>query len=259
MGTAMRERPILLSDAEVRAILAGTKTQTRRVVQSPAKGMQREGMEVIQRREPGDKWYGDFVWSMRDRSGVWGDYTDEEFRALCPFGAPGDRLWVRECFAEIDRRHGLGGLAYRATEDAETYPGFWRWTPSVQMPRWASRITLEIGHVRVERLHEIAPEDARAEGVVVPRCSCERCSMTSEICTADCSVYVEGFRDAWVSTHGRGGWLSNPWVWVVDFARASASSLPSWRAAEAGTRRGAHGRIEQAAAKRLGTTWPQVT
>src|ERR1043165_10305122 len=101
----MKERPILFSGPMVRAILEGRKTQTRRIVRSPAKNMQREGMEVIKYRPPGDSWYGDYVWSMRDRSGVWGDYKHEQFLRFCPYGVPGDRLWVRETWAVVHNHH----------------------------------------------------------------------------------------------------------------------------------------------------------
>lgn len=245
----MRQRPILFSAPMVRAILDGRKTQTRRIVQSPARTMQREGMEVIKHRAPGDPWYGDHVWSMRGRTGVWGDYTDDEFRSLCPYGEPGDRLWVRETWrtASSGRSYTTGHVSvhveYREqtsgtrgpergrqtqTEWAlsdEEYDALMRaaygssrpyaWRPSIHMPRWASRITLEVTGVRVERLHDITEEDARAEGVT-------RLDGGSFV---SMGVPILGAREAlcalWRSTYGAASWNVNPWVWVVEFRRVA--------------------------------------
>jgi hypothetical protein len=154
-------KPIILTAAEARAVLAGS-VEIRRVVQSPARNMQREGMEVIKRRAPGDPWYRDCVWSMRGRTGVWGDYTHERFLAMCPYGAPGDRVWVKEAFA-LHRIHDgtapsrigptlLKGRWYRADGEPEVRVGKWR--SPVAMPHWASRLTLEITGVRVERAEQ---------------------------------------------------------------------------------------------------------
>lgn len=213
--TGVWARPILFSGPMVRAILAGWKTQTRRIVQSPAKTMQREGMTVIQNRPAGDAWYGDYVWSMRDRSGYWMDYKQQEFLDLCPFGQPGDELWVKEtwglhrygdltdwCRDSLVRRSGdelraSWEVAYRA--DAE--PSEHHWRSSIFMPRWASRIRLRVTDVRVEPLADISEEDAKAESVdVVP-------GRTAR----------EGFFDLWDRIHGEGSHQDNPWVWVVSF------------------------------------------
>ena len=168
----MKERPIIFNAEMVRAVLEGRKTQTRRIVQSPAKNMQATGQKVIDYREPGDKWYGEHVFSMRNKSGTWCDYTSEQFLAKCPFGAVGDRLWVRETWMPDAPRDGTWGdvefygckdsplsmipkryrkpehCIHRASWDGSEMVG---WTPSINMPRWASRITLEITGVRVEK------------------------------------------------------------------------------------------------------------
>lgn len=211
----MKERPILFSGSMVRAILAGTKSQTRRIVQSPARTMQREGMEVIKHRPPGDTWYKDHVWSMRCSTGVWGDYTDARFKELCPYGAAGDRLWVREAWnvrglawgkrpSEAARIASREAWQYRATDD-----GSWKhgWKPGIHMPRAASRITLEVTGVRVERLQDISEADACAEGIGSPL-------------TRDCKVPV--YAELWDTINAkRGSWASNPFVWVVEFRRAN--------------------------------------
>ncbi len=231
----MRERPIPFSAPLVRAILEGRKTQTRRIVQSPAKNMQRAGTTVIKHRPPGDPWYRDHVWSMRNRMGVWGDYTEADFRALCPYGQPGDRLWVREAWQEIceagdgechclppaDEPEPNHRIALRADEGwgwVET------WRPSIHMPRWASRLTLEVTGVRAERLQAISQEDARAEGVVPltpPHGSIAPDQKLSSGERFGDAPHRCAFACLWDEINAdRGcGWDINPWVWVVEFRR----------------------------------------
>jgi hypothetical protein len=237
VATAVRERPILFSGDMVRAILAGTKTQTRRVVK------------------------GD------------GEFN----RRRCPYGEPGDRLWVREAWqADFDYPGATGfpwwneiPAAFRgpkaryvyyradkavvhapsadelewplpyearistpdydseqeAAEDAEILRNI-RWRPSIHMPRWASRISLEITDVRCERLQAISEEDARAEGV-------ERDSWPEDWTSEDAALeaecgyfaprsYAAGYAALWDSLNAaRGfGWHTNPWVWAITFKRA---------------------------------------
>ncbi|WP_222890204.1 hypothetical protein [Enterobacter sp. C2] len=232
----MTERGMIFNAEMVRAIRDGRKTQTRRIIQSAAKNMQARGHEVISHRAPGDKWYGDYVYSMRDRSGVWQDFTNEQFLAKCPFGQPGDRIWVRETWADVNH-DGCPAVAYRADgevrdlhEDdgdeqdpnlekywfANWYPDLisgteGNWTPSIHMPRWASRITLEITDVRVERLNSISDTDANAEGVSADRLSPAR--------------YV--FGSLWQSIYGADNpqsWQANPWVWVIEFKRVDGGT-----------------------------------
>lgn len=184
----MNERPILFSGPMVRAILEGRKTQTRRVMNPQPVDQDENGwyvqVPVTDARAPGMVFY-------------------ERKYFHCPYGQPGDQLWVRETFDDVH-----GSVLYRANpEDAEDFPpcGGKRchWKPSIFMPRWASRITLEIVGVRVERVQEITPDDARAEGVehlYAPR---------------------NAFANLWDSINAKRGygWDSNPWVWVVEFRR----------------------------------------
>jgi hypothetical protein len=208
----MKERPILFSAPMVRAILDGKKTQTRRIVKAPAKNMQRAGMQVIKHREPGDPWYRDHVWSMRDRMGVWGDYTDAQFRALCPYGGVGDRLWVRETWVKCSE-----GYLYRERGDRWAYA----WRPSIFMPRDASRIDLEITNVRVERLQDIGEDDASAEGVDEFDGALDEHMIVKRAVEmgAMCEDSRPWFAAAWDHINGPGAWDSNPWVWVVAFRR----------------------------------------
>lgn len=237
----MRERPILFNAEMVRAVLDGRKMQTRRIIQSAAKNMQASGHKVIEYREPGDKWYGDHVFSMRNQSGTWCDYTKEQFLAKCPFGAVGDRLWVREKWSVVSHAFDDDGLMidYKPERPAKAvhekpfgngyYSGHaiyaadggftWGdddgcvdgrscWKPSIHMPRWASRITLEITGVRVERLASVSTGDACAEGYPA-----ERAAYGGPL---DAWLW---FRDLWDGIYPEQSFKVNPWVWVVEFKR----------------------------------------
>lgn len=184
----MKERPIIFSDPMVRAILSGTKTQTRRVVKRYERG------------HPHLK-----AW--RDR---------------CPYGQPGDRLWVREAHYIIGEHR---EVFFRATQDSNnsptlSWPGPWR--PSIHMPRWASRITLEVTGVRAERLREISHDDALAEGVaqiVRDALPVQQCGEYDAI-EADAT---ELFAQLWERINGAGSWDENPWVWVIEFERTTST------------------------------------
>ncbi|MEJ1267197.1 morphogenetic protein [Pantoea ananatis] len=189
---------------------------------------------------------------MRDRSGTWQDYKHEQFLAKCPFGAVGDRLWVRETWqgplVDYDEAYSMfkdptpyqkaencvhradGGPCPEFTDADDNLRQGWR--PSIHMPRWASRITLEITGVRVERLQDISKANAKAEGL-------------AEI-TKDGSLFkfgipdrdgypgtddkgwpwaewernpVQAYRKLWQSIYGEESWQANPWVWVIEFKR----------------------------------------
>lgn len=198
----MSERPILFSAPMVRAILEGRKTQTRRIVkpQPPADCAPIRVGEfhptVIDRwgdDEPGAPIFGAY-----DLDGEWG--------VRCPYGKPGDRLWVREAWMEwggTERR-----VDYRATTEVPRPAGGWK--PSIHMRRADSRITLEIVAVRVERLNDISEADAEAEGAGIPLVGHEE-----DFCRWE-------FRAIWESINGPGSWDANPWVWVIDLKRVTA-------------------------------------
>lgn len=182
----MKERPILFSGPMVRAILEGRKTMTRRVVK-PNLFIERNGGNLPP-IEQSHAYFGVFC----------------SRHVSCPYGQPGDRLWVRETWARgmTDEE-----LYYRATDkeitDEEREEGM-RWKPSIHMPRWASRITLEVTEVRVERLQGITEADSVAEGIKPLQ-----------------GGAVSDFRLLWDHLNAsRGyGWDANPWVWVVSFRR----------------------------------------
>jgi hypothetical protein len=177
----MKERPILFSGPMVRAILDGSKTQTRRTFKG-----------TTEHKGP----YNPAYMEAHQQASGWG--------SICPYGIPGDRLWVRETFAQ-DVAGCPGGISYRADHfdpkgDGPAHPMKWR--PSIFMPRISSRILLEITDVRVQRLQEISDEDARAEGYdrshAFPR---------------------EWFALLWERINGTGSWDANPWVWAITFRR----------------------------------------
>jgi hypothetical protein len=188
--TLPKERPILFSAPMVCAILDGSKTQTRRVV------------KPVRRYEHNNICRPDLV---EDPYAVWWHGVSENVGCfqICPYGTPGDRLWVRETWAY--ERDGTGcpddtGILYRATDpgwdDEET--GL-RWRPSIHMPRRAFRILLEITDIRVQRLQEISEEDARAEGY-------------DPQSTDFPALWFHGL---WDTIHGSGAWHANPWVWAI--------------------------------------------
>jgi hypothetical protein len=189
----MKERPILFNTEMIRALLDGRKTQTRRVVKHiPMLGGPLAWCAAAAAQEPG--WVN-----------IVGDY-----RRFCPYGQPGDRLWVRETFKAFPD----GDLFYRADfgdvipVHADDNSEDWTWKPSIFMPRAASRLTLEIVSVRVERVQSISHRDALAEGV------------SYDVSKPD-GAPVPTYQKLWDSINAKRGygWDKNPWVWVVEFKR----------------------------------------
>lgn len=203
----MKERPILFSGAMVRALLAGTKTQTRRAVR---KQFAPDAIvaEVAATTPEG--------WQVSGHSGLWWDDAgaciDDAIR--CPYGMPGDRLWVREAWART-RVFGAEFVVYREGDNRTDYGGPWK--PSIHMFRRDSRITLEITGVRVERLQDISDLDAIAEGIGL-NASAAGIPMTTP---PDLTMPRAMYRDLWESINGAGSWAANPWVWVVEFKRVT--------------------------------------
>ena len=215
----MKERPILFSAPMVRALLAGTKTQTRRAVNLPA-----DAKHVCYwappsgRSESGYADPGVNYWTP-DPAGE----TDSNHLNPCPYGQPGDRLWVREAFmhepadycweASVSIPCRPASTVYRA-DYPEFKPGE-GWKPSIHMPRHLSRILLEVTSVRVERLQDISEADAVAEG-----CKPIRPELVQDgLIARPGRSAVEEFRPVWEEIHGEGSWDANPFVWVVTFRR----------------------------------------
>lgn len=202
----MKERPILFSAPMVRAILNGTKTQTRRVVKpQPPEGYAFSGVTTAS-TDP--QQVGKWVWSL----GTSG--PGPLHRVRCPCGIPGDRLWVRETWTEVagpcrdedpeEFRRQRVGVIYRADSPSDILDGTWK--PSIFMPRWASRLTLEVTGVRVERLKDISRGDCMAEGCPFPN-------------MAGQTDPVAWYRELWEKINGPDTWELNPWVWVLEFKR----------------------------------------
>lgn len=195
----MKERPILFSAPMVRALLAGTKTQTRRVFKLPR----------------GCSWYealgGEAAGQIQDDEGPGWWHVEEQ---RCPYGQPGDRLWVRESFCEDPLSF---GALYRADGelDEQALNAGGKWRPSIHMPRWASRITLEVSGVRVERLQDINEADCIAEG-----CTGGHGSIPGYGYNA---TPLEHYHWLWNSINGPVSWEANPWVWVVEFKRLNST------------------------------------
>ncbi|MES2355582.1 MAG: hypothetical protein V4568_14530 [Pseudomonadota bacterium] len=186
----MKERPILFSGPMVRTILDGSKTQTRRVIKTPDNCV---------------LWVGDKGTVKVD---VMQDGHLKAVTVHCPYGQPGYRLWVRETWQSNLMKKGC--VFYRA-DQADI--GL-KWRPSIFMPRWASRITLEVTGVRVERVQDISEENSMAEGT--GRWAAETVGHGEKyIC------HRHAFHTLWDSINAeRGfGWDLNPWVWVVEFKR----------------------------------------
>ncbi|MGD1751473.1 hypothetical protein [Klebsiella pneumoniae] len=211
----MTERGMIFNAEMVRAILDGRKTQTRR----PIKWKQTRFTEIGE-REDGSKW-------------PWSEDAEHafDFWHPCPFGSVGDRIWVRETFQgplfdfDLMDSYCKDSTPFEKSEfcvykaDGVPAPEFYDaddelhccWRPSIHMPRWASRILLEITGVRVERLKSISDRDALREG-------CSTADMKSGDCVADV------FARLWASIYGSDSWNANPWVWVIEFKRVEGGA-----------------------------------
>ncbi|HHW1634989.1 TPA: hypothetical protein ACUT84_003674 [Pseudomonas aeruginosa] len=216
----MKERPILFNDRMVRAILEGRKTVTRRVVKPKQAG------RITGAAGPG---------MAAEYLGIDNDGSDCFSLLQCPYGQPGDRLWVREAWAADAQ---VDAIAPRDLSQGEPiwYPADFsvrqtgcsmiskgRGRPSIHMPRWASRILLEITAVRVERLQDITEDQAEAEGVERP----ENITNVDVWDGAERELFNAmnqpraRFRRLWSDINGSESWDANPWVWVIEFERVT--------------------------------------
>lgn len=195
----MTDKPIIFSAPMIRALWDGRKTQTRRMLKL-------RGHRTFSEFGPSDT--TGYDWHFRDSEMRWHDYRHADLLRLLPY-APGDRLWVREAWNVPDayllpenRETALGLMNYRATPWAE--PGAWR--SPIHMPRWASRLTLVVTDVRVQRVQEITAEDCTAEGIPF------------EVdALAPYEWSVSRFADLWNSIHGPDAWERNDWVCAMTF------------------------------------------
>jgi hypothetical protein len=211
----VKERSILFKGEMVRAIREGRKTQTRRIVnpQPPETCPVFAGYTMDSTHTPD---VGKFVWA--DSNSV---LIKTTHRVACPHGQAGDRLWVREKFAPMKD----GGAIYAA--DHEGWDVDWKWKPSIHMPRWASRINLDVTGVRVEKLQDISEADAVAEGIELISGAMNPRDYTG--CWKDYTgkqAYwnspIDSYHSLWESINGPGSWGLNSWVWVVGFKKVDA-------------------------------------
>lgn len=210
--TTIKERPIIMTGESVRAILKGRKTQTRRVVNI-------FGLHFVGAggKEGGD-WNDPECWGFETFETDWfllkTTPGDGAYELPCKYGGPGDRLWVRETWAKSDEleihEHAKAGYTYRADWDNwdDMEQRDFKWKSPIHMPRWASRLTLEITNVRAQRLQDISEEDAAAEGVI-------------ELRPTTCSAR-DDYRAMWDAINGKKHpWESNPWIWALTFKVAA--------------------------------------
>ncbi|HDG8063665.1 TPA: hypothetical protein PCO46_004273 [Klebsiella quasipneumoniae subsp. similipneumoniae] len=248
----MKERGMIFNSEMVRAILDGRKTQTRRIMKVQPESNQLGLLLITDSTKHSD--IGKYHWA---ESNATGNHVRSKLFSS-PFGAVGERIWVRETWATLGNEDGCyvdwednlckgdersAARIYRAS--CEQRPGdyglwsipddaYWKphtkehkfegaWRPSIHMPRWASRILLEITDVRVERLNAISEEDARAEGIIDGGClNCgepEPCGCANPEPDA-----TDAFAYLWQSIYGQENWNANPWVWVISFKRVEGGA-----------------------------------
>lgn len=248
----MKERGMIFNSEMVRAILDGRKTQTRRIMKVQPESNQLGLLLITDSTKHSD--IGKYHWA---ESNATGNHVRSKLFSS-PFGAVGERIWVRETWATLGNEEGSyvdwednlckgdersAARIYRAS--CEQRPGdyglwsipddaYWKphtkehkfegaWRPSIHMPRWASRILLEITDVRVERLNAISEEDARAEGIIDGGClNCgepEPCGCANPEPDA-----TDAFAYLWQSIYGQDNWNANPWVWVIEFKRVEGGA-----------------------------------
>lgn len=200
---AVKERPILFSTEMVKAILDEKKSQTRRVIKPQPKPL--EGSWLF------------WKYKVEDIETEPNSYASpQDMTPYCPYGQVGDRLWVRETFIESKyflNKDGSHSRVWYKADDSEhigvlNYP----WKPSIHMPRWASRITLEITDVRVERLQEITKDDCLKEGFNIIQGNMDRPSVRFYFYNYWDSIVNKKYPFNWTHT-----WKGNPWVWVISF------------------------------------------
>ena len=229
----MKERPILFTGEMVRAILEGRKAQTRRIVKPQPISV---GWFEHQKG-----------WCAKVREDGGTLENPGHIMINCPYGKFRDRLWVREsCNISVDKDAVMyldagGKLAPTAKPGSEHWCREWKTCPSIHMPRWASRISLEITNVRVERVQDISEEDAKTEGVPVGQRAmldsldylCKECGKhpnqhvgQAQACSGTSGLYQPwsfkgGFKILWDSINDKRGfgWNKNPWVWVIEFKK----------------------------------------
>jgi len=240
-----KERPILFKLPMVQAILAGNKTQTRRVVNFPLSRSEYEpSIWQTQQKIKKDVKNKDGKTIVKKGEFAFMSMTIEGVLSLCPYGQVGDKLWVRETWQHAnfpcDYYTESVPVFYRADykDDPHGYDGekspegkYRHWKPSIFMPRAASRILLEITNVRVERLRDISEQDAIAEGIKPIKITCSRDGEKTAYKAYDWpnenitkNNPIDSYFSLWQSINGRESLDANPWVWVIEFKRVGGAT-----------------------------------
>ena len=232
----MKARPILFSGPMVQALLTGRKSQTRRVVkQQPPANVTHVGYLMRSDNHPmTPHWQAHWMAGPEDIDGA--EFVGDFF--ACPYGEPGDLLYVRETWQQVYDTDGRGKeysaiqpsgprvpnlerIIYRATDDRDDPAGpLFPWRPAIHMPRYASRLTLRITGIRIERLQAISEADAIAEGIehnaaLDPVGPCKWRVYTQPHTGTDRPEY--SYETLWESINGTGSWAANPWCWAIGF------------------------------------------
>ncbi len=208
----MNFKPILFNTEMVQAILDGRKTQTRRIIKS----RHESGRFAICKNIDGQ---------VEQICSLGWDEENVEKDIICPYGHPGDALWVRETWQITDFLHPEDenyGYIYKASENGRAWENNddeWKWKPSIHMPKEACRLFLKIKDIRLERLQDISEEDAIAEGVEK---IADYGNTGYKLYTEPDAAYsdidaVYSFESLWQSLNGPDSWEANPWVWVISF------------------------------------------
>ncbi|MBR7583277.1 morphogenetic protein [Klebsiella variicola] len=232
----MTERGMIFNAEMVRAILAGRKTQTRRIMKVQPESNQLGLLLITDSTKHSD--IGKYHWA---ESNATGNHVRSKLFS-CPFGAVGDRIWVRETWSSDFANYYPNDRVWYAADnnrrlDIEVVDGVrgiyspesdvhvpFRWQPSIHMPRWASRILLEITDVRVEPLNAISEEDATAEGVPPAGSLLPDYPGTFLTPKGDFATAKVAFQRLWESIYGEESWKANSWVWVISFKRVEGGA-----------------------------------
>jgi hypothetical protein len=230
----MKEIPILFSTQMVDSILQGIKIQTRRIVKTSQKGWDPQKMEFVKTEDINSSFFENKNVSnslIKDLTGFHAFFKDRDndmkLSTKCPYGQPGDILWVKETWQKIEGNR----IIFKAA------PIFWggKWRRSIFMKKQYARIWLKISEVKVERLQDISEEDAKAEGIL-PLLASSTQLVTQARLYFDYSKPRQFFNDGlpafwsfnslWCSINGGESWEANPWVWVITFKVLSTTGKP---------------------------------
>ena len=227
----IKERPILFSSEMVRAILDGRKTQTRRT-----KGLERFNANPGVFKRSNKQIQVCRLWDSTKELNpnpieiyhILLSVDGHENKVKCPYGKPGDVLWVRETFYKTQH---IKANTFLFKADLEPLGWTVKYTPSIHMPKEAARIWLKVKQVRVERLHDMSEHDAIAEGIEEVESAWPNKTWGNYDTKGDDAGYffdpINSFSSLWVAINGAASWLANPWVWVIEFEVLSTTGKPA--------------------------------